>query len=268
VAQIIFLGTAGSAAVASKNIRSSGGIILRIDDAFQFHLDPGPGALPKAHEYGINPHNTTAVLVSHNHINHCNDLNLVIEAMTHSGLERRGVILGSKSTLQPGENSHPFITRYHHNLVERVIPMEKNHKVALESVEIHALPVEHTDQTAIGFKLFCPGFVVSYPGDTSLTPQLTESLVGTDVLILNVPYPGKRAQGSNLDSDTAIKLINQIKPRLAVITHFGLEMLKADPMHEARLIQQATGVQTIAASDGLTISPTGYGNYHSPVKGF
>jgi len=45
-------------------------------------------------------------------------------------------------------------------------------------------------------------------------------------------------------------------------------MLKADPMHEARLIQQATGVQTIAASDGLTISPTGYGNYHSPVKGF
>lgn len=268
MAQIIFLGTAGSAAVAGKNIRSSGGIILKIDESLQFHLDPGPGALQKARECNVNPHHTNVVLVTHNHINHCNDLNLVIEAMTHSGLERRGVVLGSKSVLQPQEGSHPFITRYHQNLVEKIIPLEKNHKIAIESVEIQTIPVEHTDSTAIGFKLFCPGFIVGYPGDTIFTLPLVESLQGTDVLILNVPYPGKRSQGSNLDSEAAIKLINQVNPRLVVISHFGLEMLKADPMFEARQIQLATGVQTIAASDGLTISPTGYGNYHSPVKGF
>ncbi|MBI4151778.1 MBL fold metallo-hydrolase [Candidatus Woesearchaeota archaeon] len=268
MAKIIFLGTAGSAAVASKNIRSSGGIILAIDDSLQFHIDPGPGALQKARECNVNPHRTTAVLVTHNHINHCNDLNLVIEAMTHSGLERRGVVLGSKSVVQPTDGSHPFITRYHQNLVERIIPLEKNHKIGIESVEIQTIPVEHADPTAVGFKLFCPGFTMSYPGDTIFTPQLVEHLKGTDVLILNVPYPGKRGQGLNLDSDAAIKIISQAKPRLAVITHFGQEMIKADPMFEARQIQQATGVQTIAASDGLTISPTGYGNYHSPIKGF
>ncbi len=268
MAKIVFLGTAGSAAVAGKSLRSSGGFIIKIDETLQFHLDPGPSALQRARDFGINPNHTTAVLVTHNHINHCNDLNLVIEAMTHSGLEHRGVVLGSKSVLQPGDSGHPFITRYHQNLVERVIPLEKSHRIAIETVEIQTLPVEHTDPTAIGFKMLCPGFSVGYPGDTILTPQLLESLNGSEVLILNVPYPGKRSQGSNLDSDSAIKIINQVKPRLAIITHFGLEMLKAGPMFEARQIQQATGVQTIAASDGLAISPTGYGNYHSPVKGF
>jgi len=268
VAQIIFLGTAGSAAVASKNLRSSGGIILKVDENLQFHLDPGPGAMQKARECNVNPHHTTAVLVTHNHINHCNDLNLVIEAMTHSGLERRGVIMGSKSVLQPIDGGHPFITRYHQNLVERIIPLEKDHKIAIESVEINTIPVEHSDPTAIGFKIVCPHFTMGYPGDTILTPQLVEGLKGSDVLVLNVPYPGKRGQGLNLDTDAAIKIVSQVKPRLVIITHFGLEMLKADPMFEARTIQQATGIQTIAASDGLTISPTGYGNYHSPIKGF
>ncbi|MBR9683753.1 hypothetical protein GOV03_04400, partial [Candidatus Woesearchaeota archaeon] len=43
-----------------------------------------------------------------------------------------------------------------------------------------------------------------------------------------------------------------------IISHFGLEMLKADPILEAREIQKQTGVQTIAAKDGLIISPETY----------
>ena len=72
MARIIFLGTAGSSAVASKQLRSSGGIILQVED-LQFHIDPGPGSLAKAKQFGVNLHNNTAVLVSHAHMNHCND---------------------------------------------------------------------------------------------------------------------------------------------------------------------------------------------------
>ena len=53
MARIIFLGTAGSTAVVSKQLRASGGIIIQVED-LQFHLDPGPGALVKAKEYGVN----------------------------------------------------------------------------------------------------------------------------------------------------------------------------------------------------------------------
>ena len=93
MARIIFLGTAGSSAVVSRQLRSSGGIIIQVGD-LQLHIDP-TGALTKAKEYGINLHHTTAVLVSHHHINHCNDLNAVIDAMTHGGLEHRGIILAA-----------------------------------------------------------------------------------------------------------------------------------------------------------------------------
>ncbi len=266
MARIIFLGTAGSSAVVSKQLRSSGGIILQVGD-LQFHIDPGPGALNKAKEYGISLHHTTAVLVSHNHINHCNDLNAVVDAMTHGGIEQRGLILASKSVLQPSDNYHPFLTKHHQSLVEKIIPVEKNHKVGVELVEIHALSVEHTDQTAVGFKFFCPKMTVAYTGDTQLTPKLLEELTGTDLLILNVPYPGESGTGMNLDVNAAVRIIDHVKPKMAILTHFGLQMLKADPIVQAREIQRITGVQTIAAHDGLAISP-GANPTHSPVKGF
>lgn len=267
MAKIIFLGTAGGSAVVNRQLRASGGIIIQIEK-LQYHIDPGPGALNKAKEYNINPHHTTAVLVSHNHINHCNDLNVVVDAMTHSGIEHRGVILASKSVLQPLGNSFPFLTRHHQNLVEKIIPLEKNHKIGIELVEINALPVEHSDPSAIGFKFFCPKFTIGYTGDTTLNQQLLDSLVGTDILILNVPYPNKKGAGTNLSTEDAIAIVSKIRPQLAILTHFGLEMLKADPLVAAREIQRITGVQTIAAKDGLAISPEGYGHYKSPIKGY
>ncbi len=267
MAQLVFLGTAGSAAVYSKQLRSSGGMVLRIED-LQFHIDPGPGALVKAKEMGVNLHHNTAIFVTHNHLNHCNDLNVVIDAMTHGGIEHRGLVLASKSVLQPTENTYPIITKYHQGLVEKIIPLEKNHKVGVDLVEIHVLPSEHTDPTAIGFKFLCPHFVLSYPGDTIVTPQLLENLMGSDVLILNVPTPVAKPHSLNLDVAGAMTIISTVKPRLAILTHFDLEMIKADPLSIARDIQRATGVQTIAAHDGLVISPDGYGKEHSPVKGY
>lgn len=264
---ITFLGTAGSAAVATRQLRASGGIVLRIDD-LQFHLDPGPGALVKAREFGVSAQHTTAILVSHNHLNHCNDLNAVIEAMTHAGLEHRGVILASKSVLQATEDSHPILTKYHQGLVEKIIPMEKNHKVGIELIEIHALAADHTDQSSIGFKFFAPKFTLSYTGDTAFTQELVDQLAGTDILILNVPYPGNKAEGKNLDTESAIKIVSAVRPRVVVLTHFGLEMLKADPLNEAREVQRLTGVQTIAAKDGLSIVAEGYGVHKANVRGF
>ncbi len=264
--RVTFLGTAGSSGVVSKQIRASGGIIIQVGE-LQFHLDPGPGSLVRARETGINVHHTSAILVSHNHINHCNDLNVLIDAMTHSGIEHRGILLASKSVLHSQDKSHPIVTRHHQNLVEKIIPMEKEHKVGIESVEIHALPVDHDDETAIGFKFYCPRLVLSYTGDTALCAELLEGLIGTDLLVLNVPYV-ENAVGKNLTVSDAIHIINHVKPKLAVLTHFGMQMLKADPIVQAREIQRSTGIQTIAARDGLVVSPEGFGTPKSPVKGY
>lgn len=255
--QIIFLGTAGDNAATSRQLRSSGGIILQIDET-QLHLDPGPGALNKAKEYGVNLRANTAILVSHAHLNHCNDLNILIEAMTLSGLDKKGVLIANKTLIQGSEKYAPYLTKYHQELLEKVIVLEKGQKAGIELTEIHALNAEHTDPHTIGFKLFCPRFTLSYTADTKYNKTLVEEMQGSDILILNVPYPGEKGEGLNLDTKSAIKIIEKVKPRLAIISHFGLEMLKTDPMVEAREIQRETGVQTIAARDGLIIAPEAY----------
>jgi ribonuclease BN (tRNA processing enzyme) len=268
MARIIFLGTAGSSSVVSRNLRASGGIIIQLED-LQFHLDPGPGALSQAAKFGLNLRHNTAVLVSHRHLNHCNDLNMVVEAMSYSGIERRGVLIAPKSVVHNVEESHPFLTRFHQNFLEKIIVVEKKSKVGVDLVEINTLSTEHTDKTAVGFKFYFPKFVLSYTGDTAFSEELVEELAGTDILILNVAYPGKEGKGLNLDTDSAIKIISKVRPKIAVITHFGVEMLKADPIQEVRDIQRITGVQTIAAKDGMILAPESYnmGNI-SPVRGY
>lgn len=266
MSSIIFLGTAGGNSI-SKQSRSSGGIVVLVGD-LQFHLDPGPGTLNKAKEYGINLQHTTAILVSHNHINHCNDLNVVADAMTHFGIEHRGLILGSKSLFQNDENNYPFLTKFHEKLAEKIIPLDKDHKVGIDLVEIHPLNAEHTDSSAIGFKFLCPKFILSYSGDTQYNDQLVQEMMGSDILILNVPYPGNTAKGKNLDTESATRIVLAVKPRVVVLTHFGLEMIKADPVEEARQVQRITGVPALAAKDGLLIDPESYTHYKSPIKGF
>jgi phosphoribosyl 1,2-cyclic phosphodiesterase len=74
---------------------------------------------------------------------------------------------------------------------------------------------------------------------------------------LNIVHPFNNKE-NQLSSDDAVKIINKVKPKLTIITHFGIKMLKADPLYEAREIQKKTGVQIIAAKDGMVINPISY----------
>jgi hypothetical protein len=42
------------------------------------------------------------------------------------------------------------------------------------------------------------------------------------------------------------------RPRMAILTHFGISMLRAKPWEVARQLAEETGVEVHAASDGAT----------------
>ncbi|MBI4146081.1 hypothetical protein HY489_01965 [Candidatus Woesearchaeota archaeon] len=54
-------------------------------------------------------------------------------------------------------------------------------------------------------------------------------------------------------------VIKKLRPRLAVLTHFSASQLQANPVYVARELQKKTGVQTIAAHDGLVVDLLAYG---------
>ena len=56
-----------------------------------------------------------------------------------------------------------------------------------------------------------------------------------------------------MTTDDAVKILEEAKPEMAVLTHFGMEMIFRGPSREAKLIRSRTGVPTIAAVDGMRI---------------
>lgn len=254
---IIFLGTGGDSYVVGKQIRASGGIILQIDDD-QYHIDPGPGTLSMAKETGINLRANTALFVTHNHINHCNDINAVIDAMTYGGFDKKGVLVANNNVINGSANNQPFLQKYYRDCLERFIVLEAGRKVGINDTEIEAIKTKHSEPGAIGFKFITPDFTLVYTGDTAYSVENLADYENSSVLILNVPCLKREENRDNLCKEDAINIIKRVNPRLAIITHFGINFLKADPLYEIREIQKETRVQVIAATDGMVINPVSY----------
>ena len=254
---IIFLGTGGDSYVVGRQIRASGGIILQIGDD-QYHIDPGPGTLSMAKETGINLRANTALFVTHNHINHCNDINAVIDAMTYSGFNKKGVLVANNTVINGSLNYQPFLQKYYRGCLERFIVLEESGKVGINDVEVKAIKAKHSEPNAIGFKFITPDFTLAYTGDTAYSAENLADYENSDVLILNVPCLKKEESKDNLCKEDAINIIKKVNPRLAIITHFGINFLKADPLYEIREIQKETNCQVIAATDGMVINPVSY----------
>jgi hypothetical protein len=99
-----------------------------------------------------------------------------------------------------------------------------------------------------------------YTGDTGYSKEIVEQYKKADIIILNLVYPAnsKEKDSNNLNFEDAQNIIQKTKPRLVVITHFGKKMLDSDPLDEARELQRATGVQVLAATEGMSINPESY----------
>jgi phosphoribosyl 1,2-cyclic phosphodiesterase len=54
-----------------------------------------------------------------------------------------------------------------------------------------------------------------------------------------------------LDVET---LIRDIKPKKAILTHFGMTMLRAKPHIQAQDLTRRLGVEVLAAYDGMTVN--------------
>jgi len=254
---IIFLGTGGDSYVVSKQIRASGGIVLQINNN-QFHIDPGPSSLMMARESGVNLRANTAVFVTHNHLNHSNDLNAVVDAMTYGGFDKKGVLIASNAVINGSEDSCPSLQNYYKKCLERFIVLKAGQKVGINEVEIKALKADHSETNAIGFKFFTPDFTLTYTGDSRYSEEIVEEYKNSNILILNVPYLENNKENDGLCKEDVIRIINAVKPRLSIITHFGIDFVKADPLYEVRDIQRQTSCQVLAARDGMVINPLSY----------
>lgn len=91
---IKFLGTAGARYVFARQLRSSAGIWMNIEGD-NVLIDPGPGTLVKccSSRPKLDPAKLKAIILSHRHIDHSTDINVMIEAMTDSGHNKGRIVV-------------------------------------------------------------------------------------------------------------------------------------------------------------------------------
>lgn len=247
--EVVFLGTGGGRINLVKQVRWTGGFRINSSSA-SIHVDPGPGALIHSIEMKQDPLSLDAIIVTHNHVDHVSDANVLIEAMTGYGLKKRGTLIASKNALE-----ERGVSIYHQGRAATVYAAEYGDRKKFGGekggFEIEILALRHEEPTTFGFKLYLDGKVLGYISDTEMTGSIGNDFAGCDLLIVNCIKPEGDPYRGHLKTAEVAAILKTAKPKAAVLTHLGLKMLKAGPAAEAKRIEGESGVKTTAASDGM-----------------
>ena len=81
---ITFLGTAGARFVVISQLLASGGMWLNLGGT-EILVDPGPGCIVQSTKRKLKADKLSAIILSHRHLDHAADANIMIEAMTRGG---------------------------------------------------------------------------------------------------------------------------------------------------------------------------------------
>lgn len=248
-----FLGTAGARFVVLKQLRSSAGTFISLNGQ-GIILDPGPGTLVRcaASRPKIAGKDIDAVILSHSHIDHSTDVNVMIELMTDGGFTRRGALFATQEAL---EGDDPVVLKYVRRFVEKIEILKSDTEYCVGGLRFCTHGRHRHATETYGFTFSSEEGPISFIVDTTFFPELCEWYAGSAILVLNMvrmtPHPSDTVM--HLCYEDARTLISSIKPRLAVITHFGMTVIKTKPWEVAKKLSDETGVEVIAASDGKTV---------------
>ena len=251
--ELVFLGTGGGRFATITQKRRTGGIRI-LSNTLNLHLDPGPGALIYSLEAGLDPQKLKAVLVSHRHPDHYANAEILIEAMTRGMLKKRGIVAAPPNILSGTTQNGPLISTYHQQMIDNAIALKPGINFEVGNTKIVTTETRHTDPETVGFRFEFPEVgAIGYTADTEYFEGIEEGYRGVRVLIISVMRPLGSPWTGHMTTKEATKIVDAVKPEMAVATHFGMKMLYSGPNHEVKLIEEKTGVPTVAAFDGMKL---------------
>jgi ribonuclease BN (tRNA processing enzyme) len=254
---ITFLGTGGARFMIISQLLASGGLWFNLGGT-QFLIDPGPGCILQTTSRKLKPENLSAIIVSHRHLDHAADVNIMTEAMTKGGYNRHGRLFAPADALE----TEPVIFNYLKKRLESVEVLKAGGTYKIGNTSF-STPVRHIHGVETYGLVFKTGkYTISYITDTRYFDDLPKYYAG-DLLLLNVVFAEPMAKFDidfdkipidHLSVPDAERLIREIKPRIAIMTHFGMSMWRANPRIVAEQLTEKTGVRVIAAQDGMSFA--------------
>ncbi|HEX7363642.1 MAG TPA: MBL fold metallo-hydrolase [Dehalococcoidia bacterium] len=242
---ITFLGTAGARFVVTKQFLASGGAWLNLGGT-QILLDPGPGCLVQSVKRKLDALKLKAIILSHKHLDHSGDINIMIEAMTEGGRRQRGVLFAPSDALDKEAVIFPYLL----NFPEKVEMLSEGGSYTVDGSTFET-PVRHRHPVeTYGLVFKTPRHTFSWITDTKYFPELA-SYYKADLLVINVVLMEPREPVAHLSLVDAAKIIVEAKPKIAILTHFGMSIWRSKPWELAKKMSDDTGIKVIAARDGM-----------------
>jgi ribonuclease BN (tRNA processing enzyme) len=254
--QLICVGNSGGAtSVVHGN--PSGGFILRYAGRTVM-VDPGDNAVSSLAQSGFNPFEITDVLASHAHNDHVGDLSLAVSAAINLGLTHE---TDARIIVAPtlADYSNATATRFGFALPSYawkahvdVLYFESRQTTRFDGVtlqarrsteipggiRVSATEARHGGTPATGFVFETGLGKVGYTGDSEYFEGLHTWFDGVDVLWINMNTLALDAMVSTHSSSCktpkpthnhlgyvgVCRLIEEVGPRTAVISHFGAQL--------------------------------------------
>jgi len=253
MATIKILGTAGARYVVAKQLRSSAGTYIE-HEGTRLILDPGPGTLVRmaSARPRLDVEKLNGLILTHTHLDHSNDVNILIDGLTEGGLKKRGVLFAPKECLE-GETA--VVLKYLRPYLKDIQTLrpEASYRIGNISFKTSCRHYHTAETYGLIFELGSKrvGFVV----DTLFFPGLIDCYRECQILILNVvrykPHPSPNVQ--HLCVRDVEEILEKIRPEKAILTHFGMTMIRARPHQVAAKLSRKLNLEVIAAYDGLTL---------------
>ena len=242
--RLTFIGTAGSRFMVAKQVAGSGGLFIE-DGTTKLALDPGPGAVVAYAARKVDLTTLDAIVVSHRHLDHVGDVNVMVEAMTDGGFAHRGMLFCPSDALDEDPVVLNYLRRFPREIV-RLAP-ETTYSVNGLSFTTSARHVHQVE--TFGFRF---GDRLGWITDSAYYDGIAEQHKA-DVMLIHTILLHCRPALPHMCIDDAERIIRDARPRLAVLTHYGMSVWQANPKQIAADLTQRIGTEVQAAYDGMSI---------------
>ncbi len=249
---ITFLGTGGARFMIISQLLASGGIWLNLSGT-EILVDPGPGCIVQSTKRKLKAEKLRAIILSHRHLDHSADVNIMVEAMTQGGLKRHGQLFAPADALE----TEPVIFSYLRDYLDGIEVLQEGKSYSIGDI-FFTTPVRHIHRVeTYGMVFRTAKHTFSYIADTRYFKGLCQ-YYGGELLIINLAFLEPRPPADNpltptdhLSVPDAERIIGELKPKVAILTHFGMSMWRAKPWQIAQTLTEKIGVKVIAARDGM-----------------
>mgnify|MGYP002395785712 CR=1 FL=1 len=231
---------------------ATGGFWLNLG-GIQILVDPGPGSIVQSTKRKLRAEKLSAIILSHRHLDHSADINIMTEAMTQGGFRRHGYLFAPADALE----TEPVIFSYIKELIEGVEILKEGKSYSIGDISF-TTPVRHIHPVeTYGFVFRTAEHTFSHITDTRYFDGLAKHY-GGELLIINVVFLEPRSPADHpgmpvdhLSVPDAERLITELKPKVAILTHFGMSVWRAKPWEIAQRLSEQTGGKVLAARDGM-----------------